>query len=191
MMKHFKPYLSFLSVFSLLIAVAPESVFAQQKTGKEGEFADGPQVPEHITLTISARVIGKDSVDVWAQDDSQVTITGRPVGIKLSGENVAVFALFTPYFYQDGSGYIVAQGQIWLEIPGQGISYWTAVQTIPVTFGEQIYFYPLGNEENSEDDRLEILIAVNKYNDASGAQSEEQKSVPSETIPNQPPDDAG
>jgi hypothetical protein len=124
-----------------------------------------------VTLDIVVRIVEKGSDEVWNQAEQQVTIPGRPVGIKLVGENIVVSARFTPYFNNSGKGVIVAQGQIWIEVPGKGVQYQTTVQTIPLSFGEEVYFFPLGKssaKENIDRDSIEIMVAANPYNDTFG-----------------------
>jgi hypothetical protein len=140
-----------------------------------------------VVLDIVARIIEKGSDEVWNQMEQQVTIPGRPVGIKLVGENIVVSARFTPYFNKAGDGVIVAQGQIWIEVPGQGIHYQTTVQTIPLSFGEEVYFFPLGknsNNENNTKDRIEIMVAANPYKETNetNENKEETSLPPADTI---------
>jgi hypothetical protein len=112
-----------------------------------------------IVLSISARVVDSDRTALWQANERQITIPGQSVGLKLVGGNLAVLARFTPYHHTSNTLYIVAQAQIWLEIPGQGIQYYTTLQTIPIEYGEELYFFPLGNEDGAPQ-KLEILVAA-------------------------------
>jgi hypothetical protein len=115
-----------------------------------------------VVLDITARVVDADQVVGWNAENSKVTIPGRPVGIKLVGTNIVVAVQFTPY-RRNGQNYLVAQGQIWVDIPNQGISYYTTIETIPVDFGETVYFFPLGRGTSTEDSRIEIQVAMRPY----------------------------
>jgi len=115
-----------------------------------------------VVLNIVARVLEAGGEEVWNQANSRVTISGRPVGIRLVGEKVVIAAQFTPYFNRDGTGTLVAQGQIWFQTADGSIHYRTALQTIPIDFGEEVYFLPLGDSSppTAGQDRLEIQLAM-------------------------------
>jgi hypothetical protein len=126
-----------------------------------------PQLKDRaVVLDIVARVLEQDQTVVWDQTNSRVTIPGRPVGLKLVGDNVVVAVQFTPYRRRNGSIVLVAQGQIWVDVPNQGISYQTTLQTIPMEFGEPVYFFPLGSAKQGES-RIEIRIELQPYTEAS------------------------
>lgn len=98
-----------------------------------------------VVLDIIARVVEKNQEEVWSAVNSKVTIPGRPIGLKLVGANIVVAMQFTPYLHSDGSCVLVAQGQIWMDTPDQGVYYQTTMQTLSLRFGEQVYFFPLGS----------------------------------------------
>ena len=116
-----------------------------------------------VTLEINARVVEQNQTVFWNETHRKETILGRPVGIKLVGNNIVVDVQFTPYIRRGVGCFLVAQGQIWMEIPQQGIRYHTTVQTIPVEFGEQIYFFPLGPQKDEDDSRIEIMLSVQPH----------------------------
>ncbi|MDR1072988.1 MAG: hypothetical protein LBL45_04850 [Treponema sp.] len=122
-----------------------------------------------LVLDITARVMEKDSQEVWNSSSSKITISGRAVGVKLLGANVLVAVQFTPYLARDGNTILVIQGQIWVNIPDQGVQYQTTLQTIPVTFGEQVRFFPLGASSSNEDAYIEVLVNVSPYKAPDGA----------------------
>jgi hypothetical protein len=70
---------------------------------------------------------------------------------------------FTPFFRPRGNNYLVAQGQIWIHIPDEGISFFTCMETIPMDFEELIYFFPLGQDNSEEDSLIEIQIVLYPY----------------------------
>jgi hypothetical protein len=117
-----------------------------------------------IIMEIAARIVEQNQEVVWNTEDSRVTIPGRPVGLKLVGANIVVAVQFTPYFRRDGINILVAQGQIWIDVPGKGINYHTSLQTIPLEFGELIYFFPLGQTESQDERaRIEIQLVLHPY----------------------------
>ncbi|GHV62237.1 hypothetical protein AGMMS49587_08510 [Spirochaetia bacterium] len=118
-----------------------------------------------VVLDIVSRVVEQNQEEVWNSTNSKVTIPGRPVGLKLVGANVVVLVQFTPYpnLASEGNAVLVAQVQIWINIPGEGIRYQTTMQTIPLKYGEQIYFFPLGSMNSPEDARIEIQLELRPY----------------------------
>jgi hypothetical protein len=116
-----------------------------------------------VVINITARVIEDNQQEVFNSVNSRVTIPGRPVGIKLVGANLVVAVQFTPFFRRGGKNMLVAQGQIWIEIPNEGMRYRTTLQTIPMEFGEQVYFYPLGSVSKPDEARIEIQLELLPY----------------------------
>jgi hypothetical protein len=85
---------------------------------------------------------------------------GRPVGLKLVGTDIVVAVQFTPFLRANGQHTLVALGQIWLNIPGEGISFQTTMQTIPMEFGELVYFFPLGSVRSQDEAYIEIQLLL-------------------------------
>ena len=137
--------------------------------------ADNPSLEEvlpglrdrAIIMDITTRIVEQNQQVVWNTEESRVTIPGRPVGIRLVGDNIVVAVQFTPYFRSRGNNFLVAQGQVWIEVPDQGMSYHTSIQTIPMEFGELIYFFPLGSSDSDEDARIEIQLMLRPFNSRS------------------------
>jgi hypothetical protein len=119
-----------------------------------------------VVLNIVARIVEPNHEEVWNSYNSKVTIPGRPVGIKLVGENIVVAAQFTPYLREGGRSVLVAQGQIWLDVPNVGIRYQTTLQTIPLEYGEPLYFFPLGSVNSGDTAHIEIQLELRRYTEA-------------------------
>jgi hypothetical protein len=124
-----------------------------------------------VVLDIVARVVEQNQEEVWNSVNSKVTIPGRPVGLKLVGANVVVAVQFTPYFHRNGRSMLVAQGQIWVNVPNEGIRYQTTLQTIPMDFGERVYFFPLGSA-SPQDAQIEIMLELRPYTAGEAASPE-------------------
>jgi hypothetical protein len=122
-----------------------------------------------VVLDIVARVVEKNQQEVWNSANSKVTIPGRPVGLKLVGANIVIALQFTPYLRQNGNNVLVAQGQIWVDVPNEGIRYQTTLQTIPLEFGESIYFFPLGSVHSEDEARIEIQLELHPYSSTAQA----------------------
>jgi len=150
---------SFYLFGALLIIFTGFNVYAQDSAGGLGEMASGIR-SRALIMNIDARVLDEKQVIVWNETNRKVAIPGSPVVVKLVGSNVVVEAQFTPYIRKQGS-ILVAQGQIWYNEPGKGIVYYTSIQTIPMEFGEPIYFFPLG-KSNQFGSSIEIILTVNR-----------------------------
>jgi hypothetical protein len=163
------------AIFGSLFFLAANAGVIAQEPGLE-ELLPGLK-DRAVVLDIVARVIEQNQQEVWNSVNSKVTIPGRPVGLKLVGANVVVAVQFTPYFRRNGRSVLVAQGQIWVNIPNEGIRYQTTMQTIPLEFGEQIYFFPLGPAVSPDDDRIEIMLELRPYTGEGDVKSPETKEI--------------
>jgi hypothetical protein len=126
-----------------------------------------PELKERaVVLDIISRVVEQNQQVVWNSVNSRVTIPGRPVGIKMVGNNVVMVLQFTPFLRPEGNSILVAQGQIWVEAPGEGMRYQTTLQTIPIEFGEPIFFFPLGAPASPDGARIELQLELRPYREA-------------------------
>jgi|TergutMp193P3_1026864.scaffolds.fasta_scaffold77100_2 hypothetical protein len=116
-----------------------------------------------LVMDINARVIEQNQTVIWNESHKKTTLPGRPVGIKLVGSNLVVVAQFTPYVRRGIKKILVAQGQIWMEVPNQGIRYHTSMQAIPLEFGEPIYFFPLGPQNAEDTACIEVMLTLYPY----------------------------
>jgi len=133
-----------------------------------------------VVQDINARVIEQNQMEIWNETHRRVTIPGRPVGIKMVGSNVIVVAQFVPYLRRRGQSILVAQGQIWIDIPNHGIRYQTAMQSIPLAFDEPIYFFPLGSNTNTDEARIEIILTMRSYKDSIEVETNTQTNAANE-----------
>jgi hypothetical protein len=116
-----------------------------------------------VVIDMIIRILEDGQEEVWNSVNSKVTIPGRPVGLKMVGANIVIAAQFTPYIKPGEKSFLVAQGQIWIEMPGEGMRYFTSIQTIPLEFGEEVLFFPLGQKQPSDDALIEIKLALRPY----------------------------
>jgi len=154
------------SIFYLFILIIPVSAQNNQLSSTGTQAGNRRQA---LVLDINSRVLENGKKVVWSESKSKTSISGIPVGVQLVGSNIVVVVQFTPYIRNDGN-VLVAQGQIWVAEPEKGVTYFTSIQTIPMGFGEPIYFFPLGESQNLNPS-IEIIITVNPYN-VSGASTE-------------------
>jgi hypothetical protein len=164
-----------LGIFGILFFAAGAAIMAQEP-GLE-ELLPGLR-DRAVILNIAARVVENDQNEVWNSSNSKVTISGRPVGLKLVGGNVVVAVQFTPYMRPNGKNILVAQGQIWIDIPNEGMRYQTTLQTIPLEIGEQIYFFPLGSVNSPNGAHIEIRLNLEPYTANDGGEQAAGASPP-------------
>ncbi|MDR1862772.1 MAG: hypothetical protein LBQ67_02505 [Treponema sp.] len=153
-----------LAFFGSIFFLAAWTAYAQEPSLEE--LLPGLK-DEAMIVDIVARVVEQNQQVVWNSKNSKVTIPGRPVGLKLVGTNIVVAVQFIPYIRRNGHNILVAQGQIWMNIPNEGIRYHTTMQTIPLEFGEEIFFFPLGSVENQDDARIEVTLILHPYTEGS------------------------
>ncbi|MDR1587770.1 MAG: hypothetical protein LBS57_09970 [Treponema sp.] len=156
-------------VFGFILIIAAKGALNAEEPGIEELL---PALKNQaVVLDITARVLEQNQMEIWNEGSRKVTIPGRPVRINLVGANVVVAVQFTPYLRRRGPNFLVAQGQIWVDIPNQGIRYQTTIQTIPLDFDEPIYFFPLGSAAGDNDAaRIEIMLTMKPYRDAAPEQ---------------------
>jgi hypothetical protein len=96
------------------------------------------------------------------------------VGIKIVGANVVMALQFTPFFRRGGNSVLVVQGQIWVDIPGEGMHYQTTLQTMPIEFGEPLFFFPLGSPSSPQETRIELQLEIRPYTEGFRGQEAQQ-----------------
>ncbi|MDR0512393.1 MAG: hypothetical protein LBG93_04755 [Treponema sp.] len=116
-----------------------------------------------VVMRIVSRIVEQNEQVVWNSENSRVTLPGRPIGLKLVGTNMVVTVQFTPVLQPNDRHILVAQGQIWINIPGEGMRYHTMIQTIPLVFDQEVLFFPLGSMESRDEAFIEIQLVVRPY----------------------------
>jgi hypothetical protein len=127
-----------------------------------------------LTITISARVLPPDALDdqaIWNAETEKLTLPGRPIKVRLDGDNVRIYLVVTPYIQESGEILLLAQGQVWLSEPtDKEVKYSSTFYSIPVTFGEKVLFFPLGvsSEEPRSKDffNIELEIKIVPYKES-------------------------
>jgi len=117
-----------------------------------------------VVMGIDARILESGEI-IWNETHKKTTIPGRPVEIKLIGENLVVVVRFTFIRNQiGGQKLLVTQGQVWMADPSQGIRYQASVQTIPLEFDEEICYFPLGFLKPEEGaSSIEVRLTLRPY----------------------------
>ena len=153
---------SLIFIFAAIIPISAQDN-PSRRPARSGEASPDREMSPNLrrqalTLDIESRVLGAEKTVVWSEFNSKETLTGNPVGVQLTGSNVVVAVQFTPFIQPDGN-VLVAQGQIWIADSYNNVTYYTSIQTVPMEFGEKIYFFPLGSSENLNPS-IEIIVTV-------------------------------
>jgi hypothetical protein len=123
-----------------------------------------PELKERaVVVDITSRVVEENQQVVWNSVNRKITIPGRPIGIKVVGANVVMALQFTPFLRTSGNSVLVVQGQIWVNVAEEGMRYQTTLQTIPINFGEPIFFFPLGSPSSPQETRIELQLEFRPY----------------------------
>ena len=148
---------------------------------QESPLEELPGLRERAVIVHIISRIVEDNQQVWSSENSRVTLPGRPVGLKLEGTNLVVAVQFTPFVRPNAQPFLVAQGQIWINIPNEGMRYHTTIQTIPLEFNEQIIFFPLGSMETPDEALIEIQLVFEPYSGNIGERgASAERGAPSE-----------
>ena len=171
--------LTLLSAFFILTASIASVCLCAQEASQEERIMRGLR-RRAVVLNIDAKVLGQEQTVIWNETSSKITMPGNPVSLKLVGSNVVVVVQFTPFIRRNGQNVLVAQGQIWLDTPNEGIRYHTSIQTIPLEYNEPIYFFPLGPSPQLDVSFIEIMITVNPYREINISAEETTKTAGTE-----------
>jgi hypothetical protein len=119
-----------------------------------------------LSITISARILppgARDEAPAWNAESTRLTIPGRPIRVRLEGENVRIFLDCTPYLQESGEVLLLAQGQVWLSEPAEKEArFYSTFYSIPVSYGEKVLYFPLGlnGGQSPRNDHFNIELEI-------------------------------
>ena len=147
--------------FGLLSAGAQDNELERFLEDEDLEYL----IDEALQLEITATVLPPGEQPVWNTQSKKLTIPGRSVAVRLVGDNIRIDVVFTPYQEENGHLLLVAQGQVWFsEAPDARTTYLTTIQSVPVSWGEKVLFFPLGfSNEFAEAATFNIQLEVEIY----------------------------
>jgi hypothetical protein len=138
------------------------AALAAQEPGVE----DVPGFRERaVVMHMVSRIVEQNQRVVWNEESTKITIPGRPVGLRLVGSDLVVAVQFTPILRATGQHILIVQGQTWINVPNEGVNYRTWIQTIPLQFNEQVYFFPLGSMKGKDESHIEIQLMLEPYSE--------------------------
>jgi len=153
-----------LALFGLVLFFGTLKALCAQESVQEPSLEELPGLRERaVMMRMVSRIVEQNQNVVWNSENARATLPGRPVGLKLVGSNLVVAVQFTPFLRPQGRHLLVAQAQVWVDLPNEGIRYYTTMQTIPLQFREQVYFFPLGSMETQDEAQIEIQLVMEPY----------------------------
>jgi hypothetical protein len=69
--------------------------------------------------------------------------------VRLVGKNVVALLQIIPTNLKSSVVELMVQGQIWVKMPDESMSYKTTLHSMSVTLGSRLLFYPLGMDSRS------------------------------------------
>lgn len=161
-------------IVPLLLALAARGAPAEDKPIDLQE-ALRALLANALEVQVAARVVPSDEQPIWNAESRKLTLPGRPIKVRLDGENARIDLICTPYMQDSGEVLLLAQGQVWLsQSPESEVKYFNTFYSIPVTFGETVLFFPLGVSssaaagDGSFNIELEIKVVPYKAPDPEG-----------------------
>ena len=81
---------------------------------------------------------------VWGEALERVVPFAAPLDVRLVGKNVVVLFQILPIALRAAIVDLIVQGQVWVKMPDDSVSFKTTVQSLSLPLGSKLYFYPLG-----------------------------------------------
>jgi hypothetical protein len=162
----------------LLFALAVGSVSAADEAPLDLKRALNDLLANALEVHVSARILPSDAGPIWNAESTRLTLPGRPIKVRMDGDNVRIYLICTPYVEESGEVLLLAQGQVWLsQPPEKEVKYFNTFSSIPVSFGEKVLYFPLGLATASADPEsdffnIEVEIKVVPYDAAARAETE-------------------
>ena len=125
---------------------------------------------DQLEIKIGLSLTQPDQFTTWNTQQSELTISGRSVTVEVTGSNLRIHAVFTPYLGEAGDLELVAQGQVWLDDgPEAPTRYVATYRSVPLSLGEKLLFFPLGVAEGVADEvTLKLEVEIVRYEPAAG-----------------------
>ena len=142
--------------FSAILTVLFLTGLSAQETGDELDYL----ASRELVVSLSTRIMETQEKTVWKMDNTKITPSGQAVSVKMSGENVVIFAQITPYLQNDNSILLNAQGEVFISSEEEGTQYYSTLKSLPVVPGEKVLFFPLGMAVDSEKNLYYIELEI-------------------------------
>ena len=143
---------------------------AQSQPPSSIEDALRSALDDQLEIKIGLSLTQADQYTTWNTQQSELTIPGRSVNVEVTGSNIRIHAVFTPYLDDAGDLELVAQGQVWLDDgPEAPTRYVATYRSVPLSLGEKLLFFPLGIAGDVVDEvTLRLEVEIVRYQPAAG-----------------------
>jgi hypothetical protein len=85
----------------------------------------------------------------WGEPLTRALPFTAPLDVRLVGKNVVALLQIIPTNLKSSVVELMVQGQIWVKMPDESMSYKTTLHSMSVTLGSRLLFYPLGMDSRS------------------------------------------
>ncbi|TXT43878.1 MAG: hypothetical protein FD137_1696 [Spirochaetes bacterium] len=85
----------------------------------------------------------------WTESLVRNVPLSLPLDVRLMGSNVATLIQILPLGLRGNFADLLIQGQVWIKMPDGSVSFNTSVQTLAITLGSRVFFYPLGMDSKT------------------------------------------
>ena len=144
---------------------------ADAEPQRQGSIEDALRsaLDDQLEIKIGLSLTQPDRYTTWNTQQSELTIPGRSVNVGVTGSNIRIRAVFTPYLDDAGDLELVAQGQVWLDDgPEAPTRYVATYRSVPLSLGEKLLFFPLGIADGFEAVTLKLEVEIVRYESAAG-----------------------
>ncbi|HWR10416.1 MAG TPA: hypothetical protein VN445_01205 [Rectinemataceae bacterium] len=80
----------------------------------------------------------------WGETLARSLPFAAPLDLRLVGKNVVVLIQIVPVALRAAIIDLIVQGLVWVKMPDDSLSFKTTVQSLSLSLGSRLYFYPLG-----------------------------------------------
>ncbi len=159
-----------LALMAALTLVAAGIAGADSPAPGSIEHALRSALDDQLEIKIGLSLTQPDRLTTWNTQQSELTISGRSVNVDVTGSNLRIHAVFTPYLDDAGGLELVAQGQVWLDDgPETPARYVATYRSVPLSLGEKLLFFPLGVADVAAEVTLKLEIEIVRYEPAADA----------------------
>ncbi len=116
----------------------------QTKSADQGAGSGSGSAPK------SAAPSTDSSKDIaWGETLARSLPFAAPLDVRLVGKNVVALVQIVPIELRASVVDLIVQGQVWVKMPDNSLSFKTTVQSLSLPLGSKLYFYPLGADAKS------------------------------------------
>lgn len=80
----------------------------------------------------------------WGEPLAKSLPFAAPLDVRLVGKNVVALIQIVPIALRAEILDLIVQGQVWVKMPDDSLSYKTTLQSLSLPLGSRLFFYPLG-----------------------------------------------